>query len=145
MPLPQPYNQPASYRKTQIETASPEGLILMLYDGALRFLALAEEAFEKKELEDINGALQRVQAIITELLSSLDKAKGGEIAVNLERLYLFFLERLGTANVQKDPVPIREIKPLIEDLRNAWAELVKQNAKKNEGPAKPVQRLNIAI
>lgn len=145
MSLPQPYNQPASYRKTQIETASPEGLILMLYDGALRFLSIAEDSFEKKELEGINTALQRVQAIIAELLGSLDKEKGGDIALNLERLYLFFLERLGTANVQKDVAPIKEIKPLIEDLRNAWAELVKQNAKKNEAPAKPIQRLNIAI
>jgi len=136
--------QKDSYRKTQIDTASPEMLVLMLYDGALRFMGTAEEEFEKGNKEGINNALLRVQAIITELLTSLNKEKGGEIAVNLERLYLFFLEKLMEANVKKDPEPMRSIRPLIENLRNIWAEAMKQNAK-NPTPGAPAQRLNIAV
>ena len=137
-------SQPESYRKTQIDTASPEMLILMLYEGALRFMTSTEEAFEKKNLEGISNGLLRIQAIIAELLTSLDKEKGGEIAVNLERIYLFFLERLSEANLKKDPAPMRQIKPLIEDLRNTWAEVVKKHAK--NGPQNTsAQRLNIAV
>ena len=137
-------NQPDSYKKTQIETASPEALILMLYDGALRFIANAEEAFEKHNLEGINNHLVRVQAIIAELLSCLDKEKGGEIALNLERLYIFFLEKLSEANINKDPKPIQQIKPLIEDLRKTWEELIKKVAKNPPAPSTPAKRLSIS-
>ena len=138
-------NQPDSYRKTQIDTASPEALILMLYDGALRFLGQAEEGFEKKNLEGISNSLLRVQAIIAELLTSLNKEKGGEIATNLERLYLFFLDRLAESNMRKDPEPMRQIRPLIQDLRDTWAEAMKLVVKNTGGKsATPVSRLNIS-
>lgn len=139
-------NQKDSYRKTQIETATPEALILMLYDGALRFITQAEDAFAENNTELISNSLLRVQAIITELLTSLDKEKGGEIATNLERLYLFFLDKLTDSNIRKDPEPMRQIKPLIEDLRNTWAEAMKLNAKKQTTPQQPPRpRLNVAV
>lgn len=137
--------QNESYRRTQIDTASPEMLILMLYDGALRFMSQAEEAFDANDREAINHQLLRVQAIIAELLSALDKDKGGEIAVNLERLYIFFLERLGEANMKKTPEPMREIRPLIETLRDTWAEAMKNVVKQQQGPAQPRPRLNLAV
>lgn len=136
-----------TYRKTQIDTASPETLILMLYDGALRFMGQAEEAFAEKNMEKISNLLVRVQAIFTELMTALNKEQGGEIAINLERLYLFFLDRLTEANIKKDPEPMRQIRPLIEDLRNTWAEAIRLHAK-NTGssgqPTPPKPRLNVA-
>lgn len=132
-----------SYRKTQIDTASPENLILMLYDGALRFITQADEAFEAKNNECINNMLLKTQAIFTELLVCLDKNRGGEIAVNLERLYIFFLEKLAQANVQKNPLPMREIKPLIEDLRNTWAEVIKSKVRNAPPPVR--SKLNVAV
>jgi len=137
-------SQQDSYRKTQIDTASPEALILMLYDGALRFMTQADEAFEQKNLEKISNLLLKVQAIFTELLTSLNKDKGGEIALNLERLYVFFLEKLGEANVKKDHQPLLEIRPLIEDLRNTWVEAMKKAAKNPSDPQSSKSRLNIA-
>ena len=92
----------ANYQKIKIETATPEALILMLYDGALRFMAQAEAAFEENNIEKINNFLLRVQAIFTELQCSLDREKGGDIATNLERLYIFFNSRLVEANMKKD-------------------------------------------
>lgn len=137
--------QPDSYRKTQIDTASPEALILMLYDGALRFIGQAEDGFTNKNREQISNALLRVQAIVTELLTCLDKEKGGEIATNLERLYLFFLDRLSESNIKKDPEPMRQIRPLIQDLRDTWAEAMKQQVKSAGGKAAaPTSRLNIS-
>lgn len=104
-------------------------LVLMLYDGALRFMARAQEAFERQDKQEINNMLLKTQAIITELLTSLDKERGGEIAINLERLYIFFLEKLSDSNVNKNPKSLAEIKPLIQDLRDTWAEAVKPNVK----------------
>lgn len=126
-----------AYKKTQIETATPENLILMLYDGALRFMGQAEEAFKEKNLEKISNLLLRVQAIFTELMTSLDKEKGGDIAVNLERLYLFFLRQLSDANIKKDPEPMLAIKPLVVDLRNTWEQAMQINQQTQQVKTQP--------
>lgn len=138
-----PYNQNAAYKRTQIETASPEALILMLYDGALKFMSQAEIAFEDKNLEQISNLLLRIQAIFTELLTSLDKEKGGEIAVNLERLYVFFLEKLGEANIDKNSKHLTEIRPLVQDLRNTWEQAMKKH-QQSSAPRMQRPSLNIA-
>ena len=139
-----PYTQNTAYRKTQIETASPETLILMLYDGALRFMGQAEIAFEEKNIEQISNLLLRVQAIFAELMTALDKEKGGEIAVNLERLYVFFLEKLGEANVKKDVKPMLEIKPLVQNLRNTWEQAMQKHQTSGQ-VVPPRPRLNVAV
>jgi flagellar protein FliS len=138
------YSQNTAYRKTQIETASPEALILMLYDGAIKFIGQAEIAFEDNNIEQISNLLLRIQAIFTELLTALDKEKGKEIAVNLERLYLFFLEQLGEANIKKDPKPLKEIKPLVIDLRNTWEKAMQQH-QNSASVTPPKPRLNLAV
>jgi len=139
-----PYNQNTAYRKTQVETASPEALILMLYDGALRFIGQAEIAFEEKNIQQISNLLLRIQAIFAELMSALDKEKGGEIAENLERLYVFFLEKLSDANIKKDPIPLLEIKPLVQNLRNTW-EMAMQKHQGSAPATPPRPRLNVAV
>ena len=88
--------------------------------------------------------LLRVQAIFAELMSALDKEKGGEIAVNLERLYVFFLEKLGEANVKKDIKPMLEIKPLVQNLRNTWEEAM-QKLQTSQQITPPRPRLNVAV
>ena len=139
------YGQPSQYRKTQIDTASPEDLVLMLYDGALRFLGQALDGFAQNDHEQVNNNLVRTQAIIGELLSTLDHERGGDIAKNLARLYLFFLDRLADANVRKDPEPARAVKPLIEELRNTWAEAMKKHLQSNPSQATPRPKLNLAV
>lgn len=140
-----PYSQNAAYKKTQIETASPEALILMLYDGALKFIGQAEIAFADKNLEQTSNLLLRIQAIFAELMTALDKEKGGEIAVNLERLYVFFLEKLGEANIKKDPQPMLEIKPLIQDLRSTWEQAMQKHQSSPQANNPPRPRLNMAV
>jgi flagellar protein FliS len=116
----------------------------MLYDGAIKFIGQAEIAFEENNIEQISNLLLRIQAIFTELLTALDKDKGGEIAVNLERLYVFFLEQLGEANVKKDPKPLKDIKPLVIDIRNTWEKAMKEHQKSSpNNPPRP--RLNVAV
>ena len=133
----------ANYQKIKIETASPEALILMLYDGALRFMAQAEAAFEENNIEKINNFLLRVQAIFTELQCSLDREKGGDIATNLERLYIFFNSRLVEANMKKDVNYLLAIKPMVQNLRDSW-EVAMQKHQSTQSVTPPRPRLNLS-
>ncbi|NLM16860.1 MAG: flagellar export chaperone FliS [Candidatus Riflebacteria bacterium] len=133
----------AAYKKTQIETASQETLIVMMFDGALKFLGFAETAFEEKNIEKISNNLNRVQAIFSELLASLNKEKGGEIADSLESIYIYFIEQLANANMNKDLEPVLLIKPMIKDMRDAW-ENAAANCSSSLKTAAP-QRLSLAV
>ena len=129
----------ANYQKIKIETATPEAQILMLYDGALKFMAQAELAFEENNIEKINNYLLRVQAIFTELQCSLDREKGGD----LERLYIYFNGRLVEANMKKDVKYLLEIKPLVQNLRDTW-EVAMQKHQSTQQVAPPRPRLNLS-
>lgn len=133
----------ANYQKIKIETATPEALILMLYDGALRFMAQAEAAFEENNIEKINNFLLRVQAIFTELQCSLDREKGGDIAANLERLYIFFNNQLVEANMKKDVNYLLAIKPMVQNLRDSW-EVAMQKHQSTQSVTPPRPRLNLS-
>ena len=126
-----------TYRTTAVLTASPGQLVLMLYDGALRSLAIARDAFDRTEsdarrLETINNQLLKTQAIITELQSGLNFEKGGEMATSLDRLYEYYKRRLFEANLRKQEAPVAEVEKLIGELRAGWAEML---TKQDSGPA----------
>jgi flagellar secretion chaperone FliS len=108
------------YKEMSVLSAQPEQLILMLYDGALRFLRLAIKSLEEKDLETGHHNLIRAQNIITELIASLNFDKGGEIANNLFRIYEFMHYTLVQANVKKDPEPARNIYQQLKKLRDSW-------------------------
>lgn len=113
-----PYEQ---YRATQVQTASQRTLIIMLYDGAIRFSRQAQAAMAARDFEAVNTALLRAQDIVTELALTLDHG-AGEIAANLFRIYEYVHRRLVEANVHKDAAPIDEVLRLLSMLREAWAE-----------------------
>lgn len=115
------------YRQTQIQTASPLDLIIMMYDGAIRFINQAKKALAEKKFAPANNALQRAQDIIDELNINLNP-EAGEIAANLRNLYLFINRRLIEANVKKDGEILDEALKLLTTLRSSWVEL--QAAKK---------------
>jgi len=115
----------AKYLKAQVETASPEQLVTMLYDGAVRFGEQAVEALESGDVEKFCGKVGRVQAIVLELSVSLDRAEGGEIAANLAALYAYVHTRLVEADVEKDPERIREALRILRELREGWIEGLK--------------------
>jgi len=135
------------YRETQIKTASPGKLLLMLYDGAIRFLNVAIKALDKeeKELEKAHIHIIKVQNIISELTVTLDLEKGGEIAENLKELYTFMKKHLIKANLEKDTKYLEEVKGLIEQLRVAWKEVVdkEENPQKDDKKGKtPMKSVN---
>jgi flagellar protein FliS len=114
-----------SYKETQIKTATPGKLILMMYDGAIKSLnqALQDMDNEHRRYDSISNSLIKAQDIITELMISLDFDRGGEIAKNLFGLYVFMNRRLLDGNIKKDKAPLEEVKTLLIELRGAWAEV----------------------
>ncbi|MGM0370460.1 MAG: flagellar export chaperone FliS, partial [Bacillota bacterium] len=88
-----PNNPYQKYKKTQVETADQGKLLLMLYDGAIKFSKAARKGMEEEDYEMVNNKLNRVQAIITELQTTLDMEKGKEIAENLDMLYDYMRRR----------------------------------------------------
>ena len=111
-----------SYKETQIMTATPGKLIVMLYEGAIKFINLALGCLDKKHtgFEKASNYIIKSQDIVTELMVSLDFDKGGQIAKNLFGLYLYMNRRLIEANIQKDTAILNEVKGLLSDLRAAW-------------------------
>ena len=128
-----------SYKAQSVQTASPGKLVLMLFDGYLRFTTAAVNSFEETDLtkknEGINNNLIKAQNIVTELQSSLDMSVPGELPGTLYRLYDYVLHQLQQANLQKKPDPIAEADKVIAELREAWAEMLIQNP--TEGGSTP--------
>lgn len=108
------------YLETAVETASPARLIVMLYDGAIRFINTAIDAMQNRQYEQQNYYLQRAQRILAELISSLDFTRGGEIAENLFRLYTYMYNQLVEANLQDSVERAQHVVNLLSELREAW-------------------------
>lgn len=108
------------YQKNAVLSASPVQLIVMLYDGALRFMEAGRQAMIGKKLEDQNAQLQKAQKIIIELMGCLDMNKGGEIAQNLFGLYNFVLDELVASNLNDDPTRIENAAKVLRELREGW-------------------------
>lgn len=113
-------NQAQEYRKNAVLGASPAQLVVMLYDGALRFIEGGRMAMRAKDLSRQNDMLQRAQKIVVELLSTLDREKGGEIAENLSSLYGFVLDQLMDANINDNEKSLNNAAKTLGELREAW-------------------------
>ena len=120
------YKQHNQYNQVQIKTANKGKLIVMLYQGAIRFMKRALMLLERKDMEGKGKALIRAQDIILELLYSLDQDlldQGDELALNLQRLYLYSYRRLVHANVHLDTDTVNEVIKLMENLLQAWEQV----------------------
>ena len=127
MHAPNPFK---SYRQVATQTAPPGQLVLMLFDGALKSLDCALLGFQCADFAERNLAvhnnLTRAIDIIRELNGSLDLAAGGQLAETLRNLYNYFDECINTSNFKKNPAGIREIIPMIRDLRDSWAAMLRK-------------------
>lgn len=111
------------YRQTSIQTAPPEQLVVMLYDGALRFLDQARVAMLAGA--DASIPIGRTQDILVELSSILNR-DAGDVADNLARLYDFWIHRLFQAQIEADPARVDEVCTMLRELRDAWATVAAQ-------------------
>jgi flagellar protein FliS len=117
------------YKETQVATANQGKLIVMLYDGAIKFLNIAIENMEPKTYDIANNNILKAADIVTELLVSLNMDEGGEVSQNLFNLYMYFKKRLLEANIEKDPEIVREVVKYLKDLRDAWDKISAKEAK----------------
>lgn len=120
-------NAYGQYQQNQIFSASPEQILLMLYDGAIRFTRQAIYGLEEENITLFHHGIKKSMAIITEFSNSLDHAVGGEIAENLDALYNFMIRELTLANLHKDIDKLRVVDRLLVDLRATWGEAVEIN------------------
>lgn len=111
------------YQQTQIQTASKSKLLIMLYDGAIRFVQAGIEGMEHRNYELVNRNLLKAQAIIHELVSALNFDY--PIASDLAAIYEYMLHCLIEANVKKVVEPADEVLDHLKELREAWVEASK--------------------
>ena len=127
------YNKGAqAYRQNAVMGASPVQLVIMLYDGAIRFMQEGKTALLNKDFETKNFKLQRAQKIVMELISTLDIRNGGEVATNLLSLYTFVINELVEGNITDKTENIDRAMKTMTDLRDSWVELEKQTKANSE-------------
>ena len=120
MALNNPYQQ---YQQQSVMTASPGELVVMLYNGCIRFIKQAMECINNKDLLEAHTAIIRAQDIIVEFMSTLDMKY--EVSKNLMALYDYLHRRLIEANIRKDVAILEEVLGFVTELRDTWAEAVK--------------------
>jgi flagellar protein FliS len=108
-----------AYTASSVMTASPERLVVMLYDGAIRFLRQAATAMRASDLQQARNRLGRAEAIIDELNMALDMSQG-ELPEQLRAIYLFCKRYLIEATLRRDPDRIERVVSLLAELRESW-------------------------
>lgn len=120
------------YKTTSIQSAGREKLLLMMYEGAIKFTKLGIQAAEEKRIADRGMNIGRAYDIVMELNNTLDHSVGGDISKNLEQLYMYITELYTKGNLSGSPEPLREALKLLETLYDGWQKAVEQ-LKKNQG------------
>jgi flagellar secretion chaperone FliS len=116
---------PNAYRASAVMTASPGQLIVMLYDGARRFLHQAAVAMSERDIPGAHNKLTRAEDIIRHLRNTLDMDQG-ELPARLQSIYTFSLSHLRQARLDQDPSKILEIDDILGKLRESWAAIADQ-------------------
>ena len=114
------------YLVNQVNSASPEELLVMLYNGAIRFLTEAEVAMEEGQVAQQGMLIGRAIDIVNELSATLDHGIGGQIAANLEALYAYMTRELLQANLKDDHKRLQVVREMLLDLRDTWLQAIEQ-------------------
>jgi len=126
------------YQANSVGTADQKQLIIMLYEGALRFIGEAERHMATfKTYDKANNSILRAQDILTELMVSLNLEQGGEIGQNLFNLYAYCKTQMLEANVEKKVELLRQPKKIITELLEAWKKI--ESAVPKVAPQKPAE------
>ena len=125
---------PSAYEKnnnSKVMTASPAELTLMLYDGAIKFSNIAIMAIEENNIEKANKNIIKVQRIIEEFRSTLDRKY--PVAQDFDRVYVYLLRRLLEANMKKDKSILEEVNMHLRSMRDTWKEVMRINRENQIG------------
>ena len=122
------------YQNNQVLNATPERILVMLYDGAIRFCRQAMQALDEGRHKDRGERIGKVMAIVCEFSNTLDHEVGGEIAADLDALYDFMVRELTRANVKNDRGALETVEKLLLELRETWVEAIEINKQANPAP-----------
>jgi flagellar secretion chaperone FliS len=120
------------YKNQSVQSASREKILLMLYEGAIRFTKQALIACEAKKIAERGQNIGRAYDIVMELNNTLDHKVGGEISKNLEQLYVFLMDLYTKANISGDPAHLQSAIKILENLYSGWVQAVEKLKKENE-------------
>ena len=109
-----------TYQEHAVATQTRGRLVVLLYDGAIKFLEQAKSELAAGHFAEKGTFINKALAIINELDACLDMEKGGEIASNLRRLYQFMIRHLSEANTRRDPQRIQDVIDCLKDLNEGW-------------------------
>lgn len=123
------------YQRNQVLNAAPEQILVMLYDGAIRFVRQAMQAMENEDVSARVTAIRKALAIVTEFSNTLDFEAGGEIAHDLNRLYDFMSTELIAVNVNGDRARLEPVENILCELREAWVEAAQVVAREKQSTA----------
>ncbi len=112
------------YQKNEVETASPEKILILLYDGAIQFLNKAKIAMEQKNIPEIHNNIIGCEKIIEEFINTVDEENGGDFAIRIKALYQYFYDTLVQANLKKDESKIDEVLKHLIELRATWKQAI---------------------
>jgi len=125
--------RPHTYQEIAVQTSSPAKLVVMLYEGSIRFLNQSISAIQSKNLDRKRQTIDRAMAIIQHLQSTLDHEKGQPIAGDLDRLYTYITSRILDGSGKLDVAPLQEAIKLLTVLLSGWEEVAKKE-KEDEVP-----------
>ena len=120
------YTALAQYQDMQVSTSSPEQILLMLYDGAVKFTRMAMDRLENGDVAGKGLYIGKAQAIVAELMNTLDHEVGGEMAARLEQLYIYLIDEYVAANRGNALRSLENALGILTTLRDAWAEAVER-------------------
>lgn len=129
MALNNAYLQYNKYNNSKVMTASPAELTLMLYEGAIKFCNIAILGLEQKDINKAHKNIIKVQKIIEEFRSNLDRQYA--VSEDFDRVYVYLLKRLFDANIKKDPAILVEVNEHLHSMRDTWKEVMRINREKH--------------
>lgn len=146
-------NAHSKYKSVQVTTTDRGRLLLMMYEGAIKFLKQSKMGLDENDIPKFCRFLSKAQAIIAELMNTLDFEKGGNIARDLDRLYDFMLFYLTEANLHRDGKRIVKVIGLLDIIYGAYKEIIEgdkkaaadENLNKNPDIADAVKRVQISL
>lgn len=120
------------YKNTSVLSASREQILLMLYEGAIKFTKLALQALENKNIAERGKNIMRAYDIVAELQVSLDHKVGGDLPKQLDQLYTYMLDQYSKANIHGDAAALKSCLLTLENLYDGWSQVINGVKKTNE-------------
>jgi flagellar protein FliS len=113
-----------AYQSTHVTTAKPEKILLMLYEGCIKFVRAAKARMVENKIAEKGKNISRALAILSELVNTLDHEVGGQLSADLESLYMFMMDTLIEANIHNRPDDLDKVDKLLTTLYEAWVDVV---------------------